>query len=196
MSGPEVPHLPSLIAAEQMQLCLPSRPDWIEASVEYLRQRAVLCGACGESRSGKLMLALHEALSNAIVHGNLGLSSELKEQGDSVFAEALAQRVADPHYAERIVDVVVDYDGERCRWIISDQGAGFDVERVLKRLETDDPDILLASGRGILLMRTFLDEVLYECGGRRVILTLKHDSGEEKRHAPRLPLYQPLHVAP
>src|SRR5439155_4922072 len=91
-------------------LCLPSRPDWIEACAEYLRQRAVLSGACQESRSGKLLVALHEAISNAIVHGNLELSSRLKELGDDTFAEALAQRASDPTFCDRVVDIVVDYE--------------------------------------------------------------------------------------
>src|SRR5262245_39034844 len=105
MAMDDAPDLPSLVATEQMQLSLPSRPDWIEATVDYLRQKAVLCGACQESRAGKLMIALHEALSNAIVHGNLELSSELKEQGDGAFAAALAQRVSDPDLARRQLDL-------------------------------------------------------------------------------------------
>jgi anti-sigma regulatory factor (Ser/Thr protein kinase) len=196
MSTNDAPHVPSLVTTEQMQLCLPSRPDWIDPAVEFLRQKAVLCGACTESRSPKLMIALHEALSNAIIHGNLELSSELKERGDNSFAEALAQRVSTPYLAERLVDVLVDYDGQRCRWIITDQGTGFDHARALQRADSDDPELLLASGRGILLMRSFLDEIAYEYGGRRLILTMKRESGEEKRHKPRLPLHEPLRVAP
>src|SRR5439155_18970974 len=96
MSANEGPDLPGYVVSEQMRLCLPSRPDWIEASAEYLRQKAVLAGACQESRSGKLLVALHEAISNAIVHGNLELSSQLKELGDNTFAEVLAQRTSDP----------------------------------------------------------------------------------------------------
>ena len=75
---PDAPNLPTLVVGERMHMCLPSRPDWIEATVDFLRQKAVLCGACQESRAGKLMVALHEALPNAIVHGNLELSSGLK----------------------------------------------------------------------------------------------------------------------
>lgn len=196
MSLNEIPHLPNLVLTEQMQLCLPSRPDWIDATVDYLRQRAVLCGACQESRSGKLMVALHEALSNAIVHGNLELGSELKEQGDSSFAEALSQRVGDPKLAGRVVDILMDYDGKRCRWVITDEGKGFDYDKVLRRQDSSDPEVLLASGRGILLMRSFLDEVRYEDSGRRLILTLNRPSGDEKRHTPRIALNQPLRVAP
>src|SRR6185369_10925952 len=124
----DVPHLPAHVVAEQTFLRLPSFPHWIEPTVEYLRQKAVMAGACEETRSRKLMVALHEALSNAIVHGNLEVSSQLKEQGDNAFAGALAQRVADPAYAERAVEVHIDCNDERCRWIVTDQGSGFPVE--------------------------------------------------------------------
>src|SRR5437016_2479310 len=156
------PDLPSLVHAEQTLVRLPSRPHWVEPTVEYLRQKALLCGACQESRSGKLLLALQEALVNAVVHGNLELSSELKEHADSSFAEALAQRAADGELSNRTVDVLVEYDGRRCRWIITDQGKGFDVDAAMRRLESDDPEVILASGRGIMIMRSFLDDVKYE----------------------------------
>jgi anti-sigma regulatory factor (Ser/Thr protein kinase) len=192
----DAPDLPSLVCAEQSLVRLPSRPHWIEHTVEYLCRKAILCGACQETRSKKLLVALQEALVNAVVHGNLELSSELKERGDSSFAEALALRAADPQLSQRIVDILVDYDGQRCRWIVTDEGQGFDVEQVFRRLDRDEPNTLLASGRGILLMRSFLDEVKYEEGGRRLILTLQRRSGEEKRLQSRVDAHQPVQIVP
>jgi anti-sigma regulatory factor (Ser/Thr protein kinase) len=192
----QTPSLPMAVAAEQTSLQIPSQPEWIAPAVEYLKDKALLCGACHESQAHKLTLVLHEALTNSVIHGNLELSSELKERGDNAFTEALAQRAADPRYAERTVTVRVDYNGERCRWTITDQGKGFDVERALTQASSDDPEVLLSSGRGLLLMRAFLDDLTYELGGRRAILTLAHPSGEEKRRTPRLPLQRPIHVAP
>jgi anti-sigma regulatory factor (Ser/Thr protein kinase) len=188
--------VPGQVISERTHLFVPSLTRWIQPTVEYLKHKATLIGACQESRSGKLMVALHEALSNSIIHGNLELSSDLKERGDATFADALSQCEADPRLAGRIVDILVDFDGERCRWILTDQGRGFDIQTVLERCLSDDPEILLASGRGILLMRSFLDEVKYELGGRRVILTLNRVSGEEKRGDPRLAWHQALQVAP
>src|SRR5437660_796472 len=72
-------HLPGAVTAEQTVLQVPSHPDWIDPTVEYLRHKAILCGACQEARANRLAVALHEALTNAIIHGNLELSSELKE---------------------------------------------------------------------------------------------------------------------
>ncbi len=198
MTSPlQSPLLSSAVAAEQTYLQIPSQPEWIGPTVEYLKDKAVLCGACHQTRANKLMLALHEALTNSVIHGNLELSSDLKESSNNDFAEALAQRAADPCYGSRLVDVHVSYDGERCHWILTDQGKGFDVERVLERAAAnEEPELMLASGRGILLMRSFLDDVRYELGGRRAVLTLARPSGEEKRRTPRLPLQRPIRVAP
>src|SRR6185437_8117660 len=192
----QTPSLPAVIAAEQTTLHIPSQPEWIAPAVEYLKDKAILCGACHEARANKLMLALQEALTNSIVHGNLELSSDLKEQSDNAFAEALAARSVDPHYGTRMVEVRIDYNGERCRWTFTDQGKGFDVERALARAANLDPEMLLSSGRGILLMRAFLDDVRYEVGGRRVVLTLARPSGEEKRRGARLPMQRPVRVVP
>jgi anti-sigma regulatory factor (Ser/Thr protein kinase) len=191
------PVLPSAVAAEQTFLQIPSQPEWIAPTVEFLKDKALLCGACHQARAKKLMLALHEALTNSIIHGNLELSSDLKERSDNAFAEALAERAADPRYGTRSVEVRIDYDGEHCQWTFTDQGTGFDVERVLARVSAaDDPEMMLSSGRGILLMRAFLDDVRYEMNGRRTILTLDCSSGEEKRRAPRQALQRPVRVAP
>src|SRR5439155_25113354 len=94
-SPSDAPDLPAYLLTERTHLRLPSKPHWIEAAADWLCQKALLAGACQESRVGKLLVALHEALSNAIVHGHLELSSGLKEQGDDVFARALAERGAD-----------------------------------------------------------------------------------------------------
>jgi anti-sigma regulatory factor (Ser/Thr protein kinase) len=192
----DTPDIPATVQIEQTHLRLPSRPDWITAAVEYIKTRAILAGACQESRAARLVVALHEAFSNAIIHGNLEVSSDPKERGDSSFAEALAQKMTDPILGARHVDVLIDYDGQRCRWIITDEGKGFDVDRALAKTGQDDAELLLASGRGILIMRSFVDDVRYELGGRRVILTLLRASGAEKRRHERLDYQQPLRIVP
>ncbi len=190
------PDLPAQVLLERTHLTLPSQPHWIQPAVEYLQHKAILCGACSEARSRKLLLALHEALSNAIIHGNLEISSTLKEREDDAFLQALRERAADPIRASRVVDVVVHYEGDLCRWVITDQGAGFDVAKVLHQVTQEGPDALIASGRGIFLMQALMDDLKYEFGGRRVVLTMRRCLGDEKRREPRMPLHQPLHIAP
>lgn len=187
--------LAGVVLSERVRLRIPSRPEWITPTIDFLKDRAGLCGACQESRAGKLMLALHEALTNAIIHGNLGIASELKEQGNA-FAATLAERCADPRYTTRGVTIDVDYDGQRCEWTFTDEGEGFDCERYLHGQVPDEAELWLVSGRGIMLMRAFMDGVRYEAGGRRVILTLCRTSGVEKRQHARQPLHRRVQVAP
>ena len=69
MSEPtDAPMLASRVVAERTHLTIPSLPNWIEPTVEYLRHKAVQCGACQPTRAGKLLVTLHEAITNAVVH--------------------------------------------------------------------------------------------------------------------------------
>src|SRR5262245_28040141 len=192
---PETLDPSAAVESEHTRLSIPSWTEWIPPTVELLRQKARLAGACQESRAGKLVLALHEALTNAVIHGNLELPSDLKEQPDDAFARALAERTSDPRLTGRRVNIDVDHDADRCRWSITDEGNGFDFRRYLHR-EPDPESLWLSSGRGILLMRAFVDDVHYEMGGRKVTLTLFHSSGVEKRQEPRRPVQQRVQVAP
>src|SRR5262245_18012783 len=101
----ENPALATAVEQLQIRLRVPSRLEWIEPTVDFLRRQAVSCGACLEAHAGKLALALHEALNNSVVHGNLEVSSELMERSNNAFAEALAQRSADPTFSARLVNV-------------------------------------------------------------------------------------------
>ena len=191
----DLSHLPAAIEREHTLLRLPSRPDLIEPTVEYLRHKAILCGVCQAGQSAKLGMALHEALSNSVVHGNLEISSELREGEEGAFARMLATRAADPQFIARIVEIAVDYDGSRCQWTLTDQGKGFDVERITGGEPPDEMDLLKPSGRGILMMRALLDEVRYEAGGRRVVLTMLR-RGEEQRQQARVEHQRKLQLAP
>src|SRR5262245_28106851 len=188
------PDLSRAFRADSCHLRIPSRIGWIEPTVQHLVSRATQCGAVRPARASRLTLALHEALTNAVIHGNLDVSSDLKEQGDHAFAEAVAARCADPAYGGRLVEVEARYDGHGATWVFTDQGKGFDHAAALRRLgEPPDPD--KPSGRRLMMMRAFVDEVRFEQGGRRVVLAL-HGAGAEKRTSERHPIRQPVRVAP
>jgi anti-sigma regulatory factor (Ser/Thr protein kinase) len=187
--------LADAVVTDHCHLRIPSLPEWIEPTIEYLLGRAQANGAVHPKRATRLMMALHEALTNSVIHGNLGISSVLKEQGDDVFARAVAERCADPVYACRVVDISATYNSGSATWIFTDQGAGFDVATVLRRLDSDEPDLTRPSGRGLLMIRAFVDEMRYEEGGRRLILQL-HSQGEEKRVLPRWSMTRDVIVSP
>ncbi len=158
-----------------------SRPEWVEPVVMALAAKARAAGVRDEPGIKRLVVAMTEAITNAIVHGNFGLSSALKEQRDGSFAAAIRQCTANPELVSRIVDIRVEFEPGKCIWTISDEGAGFDVAKALSRLESDDPMLMLAAGRGIPIMQAFVDEVTWRDGGRQVRLAISMAQGTEHR---------------
>ena len=188
------------VEAETFHWRMRSRPELIEKIVMQLKDRAEACGVCHPDRSTGLVISLTEAITNALVHGNLEISSAVRERMDGEYGRVLACRCADSRYAEREVQIHVHFDGKTCVWTIADGGQGFDVDRVLSRLESEGPPEELASGRGILLMRAFMDDVRWSAGGREVRLIMTRDGhapvDEEKRsrvrHAVKAKGFEPM----
>src|SRR5579884_1230806 len=150
-TAPAAP-LPGLaVMAETFHWRMPSKPELIEKVVMALKDRAEACGLCTPDRLTGLVISLTEAITNAVVHGNLEISSDVRERTDGEYGRLLATRCADPKYAEREVLVDVRWDGATCMWTIADQGSGFNVDALLARLDKDEVSEL-ASGRGILLI--------------------------------------------
>ncbi|MDQ3440738.1 MAG: ATP-binding protein, partial [Planctomycetota bacterium] len=120
----------AVVECDASMLRIPTRLEWVERTAHFLHRRAEHCGACEGLRREQLLIVLHEALTNAIVHGNLGISSELREQPGDAFVRALAERSVDPELAAREVRIKFQFDGERCEIRIRDEGDGFDWRKV------------------------------------------------------------------
>lgn len=124
----------------------------------------------GPTEENHFCMALEEALANAFYHGNLALGSDLKEDGSSRFADTAAAREQIMPYKRRMIRVT-EMASPFGLWIrISDEGAGFNVEAALRR--ADDPELLLSSGRGLMMMRGFTDELFFNSSGNEVTLVL------------------------
>ena len=195
---PEEPFFPlaDCFVEDHCRLSIPSAPERIAPAVDHLIRRAQEVGVVHPNRAMRVRMALHEALTNSVIHGNLGISSALKEKGDDEFFLAIAARMSDPAYAGRIVEIEAVYGEGVATWVFTDQGAGFDVEAALRRLDSDEPDLLRPSGRGLVMIRAFTDEMRYEDRGRKLTLRLGQGRGEEKRGSPRLPLGGSVRVSP
>ncbi|MFN3161343.1 MAG: ATP-binding protein [Rubinisphaera brasiliensis] len=116
----------------------------------------------------RLAVAIEETLQNAIIHGNLGVSSKLKMEPDGAFEKMVQQRLQEEPYRDRKVQLIADFRPEAVSLQITDEGEGFDFFEV--RDPTDPENLLLPFGRGLLLIRSFMDEVVYEPPGNKVTL--------------------------
>ncbi len=109
-----------------------------QAIVEILAQ----AGYSPDSIFG-IKLALEEALTNAVKHGN-------------------------KNDATKTVTISYAIDETRAEITITDQGAGFKPHTIP---DCTEPDRLpLPCGRGLLLMKAYMDEVCYRNNGREVYM--------------------------
>ena len=123
---------------------------------------------------------------NAIVHGNLEVSSDLRQQGDgSPYDEFIKLHATQEPFCNRRVKVSVDLDSEHARFEIRDEGPGFDVSDIPD--PTDPENLLRPSGRGLLLMQAFMDSVEFNTEGNCVTLVCRKPGAvpdtEQNAHA-------------
>ena len=136
--------------------------------VQHLVDQCRRFGIAQDRDQVRLLVALEEALTNAVIHGNLEVSSRLREQADGAYERLIARRQRQSRFAARRVRVTCLIDRREARIVIRDEGPGFDV---MSLPDPRDPQrLVLASGRGVLLMRTFMDEVTYNDAGNEVTL--------------------------
>jgi CheY-like chemotaxis protein/anti-sigma regulatory factor (Ser/Thr protein kinase) len=151
-------------------------PALVPPLVAQLREDLIEIGLCDVTEAMRAGVALEEALLNAVYHGNLEVSSDLRENGDEEFHKLANQRRTQEPYASRRVHVTARLTSTQATFVILDQGPGFDVSKVP---DPTDPTILdKPSGRGILLMRTFMDEVRYNSTGNRVTMVKRRAARE------------------
>src|SRR5438477_512489 len=73
-----------------------------------------------------LGVALHEALTNAILHGNLELSSALRESDEKEYYRLSVERRSQEPYRDRRVYVTARFSRSELSFIVRDEGNGFD----------------------------------------------------------------------
>ncbi len=104
------------------------------------------CGY-GEACAFAIRLALEEALNNAVRHGNRMNPA-------------------------KVVEVEYDIDPHRAIIIVTDQGEGFNPSSVPD--PTTDENLEKPTGRGIMLMRAYMDQVCFNDRGNQVRLVKKN----------------------
>ncbi len=112
-------------------------------------------------RRDDLELALHEALSNALVHGNLQIHGMKEPSAAELerFSRDLVERLGDPALAHRRLEVAVLLEPQETVIEVADEGDGF---------LPVPPKNHGASGRGLTLIATLAESVELQDGGRRI----------------------------
>jgi CheY-like chemotaxis protein/anti-sigma regulatory factor (Ser/Thr protein kinase) len=158
----------AFMSESRSQFILGYDPAGVRALVTYCQDTLQLMKLCDPAVTRQVGTALNEALRNALDHGNLELCSTLREADDGSYEKLRRQREHDPPYRDRKIHVETSVSRKEARFVIRDEGPGFDPSTLPD--PTDPENLLKPCGRGIMLMRTFLDEVGFNNRGNEVTL--------------------------
>lgn len=131
---------------ETLELSIESKIEFVDMVSSVVKNVSSKMGF-EEDDINWIELAIHEAVINAITHGN-------------------------KHAADKQVDVKFVLEQDTLTIYVRDRGEGFDPNQLPD--PTDADNLLKPSGRGIFYMRTFMDEVEHSThpeGGSVVRLT-------------------------
>lgn len=135
------------MTVETTELILPSRIETVAKAANAVADFVSRSGISDEAAFG-IDMAVREAVTNAVIHGN-------------------AQD------EQKAVELTLKSSPEAVEITVHDQGQGFSPEEVPD--PTEEENILKTSGRGIFFMRTFMDEVTWSIrpGGGTTVRMLK-----------------------
>jgi serine/threonine-protein kinase RsbW len=125
----------------------------ISSDLENLRivekeiDEITLSAKISHSNYGKILIAVLEAVNNAIVHGNKALP-------------------------EKFVDLSLKFKGDKFMVVVKDEGSGFSPEKVPN--PTLPENIEKIDGRGIFLMMNLSDEIKFNKKGNSVTLVFNN----------------------
>jgi serine/threonine-protein kinase RsbW len=114
----------------ERRMLLDSTLDSVEVAETEVLKAAQDIGF-GEDELHQLGMAVRESMVNAVVHGNR-------------------------YNARKKVHLSVTQDADRLTVVIADEGDGFDLKEIPDPLAEEN--LLRQSGRGLLLIRAFVDE--------------------------------------
>jgi serine/threonine-protein kinase RsbW len=125
---------------ERVAFNMPSDIKYLDGVLDYLNEWMLKQGVLKPGDT-ELLIALDEAIVNAIKHGNK----------------------CDPRKA---VHIIAECCEEGARFTVADEGPGFEREKVPD--PTDPCRLLEPNGRGLLLINHIMDEVCYNQAGNRL----------------------------
>ncbi len=160
----------------QLGFVLDNDPALVPPLLGYLEQVASLLHPRDRTERMRVGMALNEALLNAIQHGNLELSSDLRQEDEEVFRNLGEERRRQPPYRDRRVRIRAMLSRSEAVYVVEDEGPGFDPATL--PLPTDPANLERIGGRGLMLIRTFMDEVEHNVKGNRITLRKRYTTTE------------------
>ncbi|QEH36331.1 Luminescence regulatory protein LuxO [Aquisphaera giovannonii] len=170
MAAPDPDQVRVLGSLEEIRLryCLDNDDSLVAPLIRRLEGLVLEMGVCERPDLVRLGVALQEAVVNAIDHGNLELDSELRQDDERVYHELGERRKSQPPYRDRRVRLDAGITRDEASFTVRDEGPGFDPSKLPD--PTDPANLFRIGGRGLLLIRTLMDEVRFNATGNEIVL--------------------------
>lgn len=124
---------------------------------------------CRNGDCAKVAVALEEAMINGIIHGNLEVPSVLRDEEDEgLFHRVVRERRSQAPFCSRRLWVDCRFTMGSASFTVRDEGPGFDPAKILDPTLVENVD--KAHGRGLFLIRTFMDSVSFNEQGNAIHL--------------------------
>ncbi|NND99409.1 MAG: response regulator [Pirellulaceae bacterium] len=160
----------------EFRFTLENKEELIRPLVELVQQMAGGLDLCDDTGRVRLGMAVDHALRNALLHGNLQLSpEEIEADGELIVSgepTLVERRRAEPEFCDRRIHVTAKLSPERAEITVRDDGNGFDHSSL------PDPKEELAddTGRGLVLIRSMMDEVQFNDQGNEITMLKYRDA--------------------
>lgn len=162
----------------EFSFTLPNDPSLIDPLVDLIQRTLGGMHLCDPASLTQVGVAVREALWNALLHGNLELGTEelqgaRSSRTNSRGFTALERRRAESPYCDRKIRVHASIARHEAKFVIRDEGPGFELTAVPNPMSPGAVES--PRGRGLSLMRSFMDSVVYNQRGNEVTMTKRRD---------------------
>jgi len=163
----------TLFALSERAVCEYATKDLVTFSYSLpLVDRLWRVGRISLNQKLKVNLAIGEALTNAVDHGNLELNSrwreELDAEGVDRYSKIKMERVQDAYYADRKIVIETNYSHPNLTVTLTNQGPGFE----LSSNEQESSGLVAVHGRGLSIINGLMDKVEFADSGRKITMSI------------------------
>ncbi len=150
---------------QKVEFTIPSHTKFIPYAMFYIEKSFKWLWQLMEMNAPQLHSCLYEALTNAVVHGSLEIPASLSA---SEYKKLLKEREAHPEFTNRKISICGQFSEKSFECEITDEGPGFEVGALPN---IDDPETLLSEGKGLQIIRYYMDEVSWNEVGNSIKIT-------------------------
>jgi CheY-like chemotaxis protein len=166
----------------EFSFALDNDPELIPPLVDHVQQVLAGVNLCDDTGRVRIGVALEEALINAVYHGNLEMTSEqLLEYRQKLVSgnepDPIEERRTQQPYSQRKIHFSAKITDAEARFVIRDEGPGFNVDAVPNPHSPENLE--RESGRGLILIHSFMDEVQFNERGNELTMVKFRDEAPE-----------------